>query len=442
MDLNALILRITDVICGWPLVIYVFGISIIITIALRFVQVRYFLASWRMVLMPEKKEAKTNGDMTPFQAFLNALSASLGNGSIGGMATALYAGGPGAALWVFVFGFFSMAVRFAEVFLSISFPAAEGAVLGGPMVYLKHVPGRTILPYLYAFFCMMLGFVVGNGMQANTMTQGIVHIFGISELVCATLLLLFIGYVMFGGAHRIVAVSDAIVPIKVGLFFISAIIVLVYHYASLLPALKLIIASAFSSKAIAGGAIGYSVQQALRFGIFLGVNASEAGVGSAAILFGGTGSKEPIKSGIMAMLSTFISANLVCFMVMLMIIASGVLNSGFDSLRLTIAAYETVYGHLGGWIVTFLSMSFGLGVLVTYSYITRSCWLFLTNGRFEWLFTVLFCAMSFFGAISKVAIIWNSTDLINAGLLAINLFALIWLLPMIRKAVIAYDKQS
>ncbi len=439
MDLNALILRLTDIVCGWPLILFVFGTSLVVTLALGFVQFRYFLASWRLILFGDHKGKSQGADMSPLQAFVNALSASVGNGSIAGMATAIFAGGPGAAFWVFVLGLTSMAVRYAEVYLSLTYPAS-GVTLGGPMIYLQKVPGGRFLPHIYAFFCMMLGFVVGNAMQANSMAVGIARISGFSLPLIATVLFIFIAYVMLGGAARIVKISDAIVPLKVGLFFLSAFTVLAYHYQSIIPALRLIIESAFSPVALAGGAMGFGIQQAMRFGIFRGLNASEAGLGTAGILFGATGSKEAVKNGIMSMLGTFISANLVCFSVMLLIIASGVWDNGLNGLSLTISAYETVFGTSGGWIVTFLSISFGLGVLVSYAYITRACWLFLTGGKFGGLYTILFSAMTFFGAVAKVEIVWNSTDLINAGLLAMNLFGLLWLLPKIRKGLAEYEK--
>lgn len=440
MDLNALILRATDLICGWPLVIYVFGTSIIVTVALGFVQIRYFFAAWKNVLFSESQKKLKNADMTPFQAFLNALSASVGNGSIAGMATAIFAGGPGAAFWVFVLGLTSMAIRYAEVYLSLLFPSTSNSVLGGPMVYLKKVPGGAVLSVVYAFFAMLLGFVVGNAMQANSITSGLVYVSGFSSWVIALFLLAFIAYVMLGGAERIVKVSEALVPLKVGLFFSSSLFVLAYHYKMLIPALKLIVSGAFSPVALAGGVMGFGLQQAMRFGIFRGLNASEAGLGSAAILFGATGSKNPVKDSIMSMLGPFISSNLVCFSVALLIVASGVWNTGHKGLGLTIAAYETAFGWVGGWLVTFLAITFGLGVLVAYAYITRACWLFLTNGKFGGLYTAVFCAMTFVGAVAEIEIVWNSTDLINAFLLGINLFGILWLLPHIRKGLAEYEK--
>ena len=442
--INDWILLINNFLWGWPLIIFFVGIACIITASLGFIQFRYFITAWKLLLFPDGVKAGKKGDMTPFQAFLNALSTSLGNGSLGGMATAIFSGGPGAALWIFVFGLLGMAIRFCEVFLSTAFGVKHWghSVVGGPMVYLSQIPGRTFLPYLYALFCLFLALTTGNAMQANTIRIGCSRIFGVESLIVALILLVFMLYVMLGGAKRIIAVSDKIVPLKVGVFFLSAFIVLGYHSSGLIQALILILKSALTPQAVFGGAVGYSIQQAIRFGIARTLNASEAGLGTAAVLFGGSATTEPTKDGIMSMLGSFISANLVCFSVALMIIVSGVWNNGQTSLDLTISAYETVFGTFGGWIVTFLSISFGLGVLVSYAYIARSCWLFLTQGKWIMAINIIYCLATFLGALAKVDLIWNMTDLINAVLLVVNLFGILMLLPFIKIGLREYEKHT
>ncbi|MEX0939843.1 MAG: amino acid carrier protein [Candidatus Babeliales bacterium] len=436
MILNDIFMTINHAIWGWPLLIFVVGVSIVATVSLNFVQITQFVKAWKLMLFPS--EGAAIGDMTPFEALVNALSTSIGNGSIAGIATAIYQGGPGAAFWIFVFGILSMSIRYAEVFLSTFFkPLTEaGNTIGGPMIYLQRVPGGKVLSYFFAFFLLFLGLSSGNAMQANSIRIGFGRILNTEPLVVAIFLLLFIAYVMAGGAKRIVQVSEKIVPIKVGLFFISALIVLIYHAPSLLHAIKLIFIGAFYPKALAGGVSGFLVQHALRYGIVRSVNATEAGLGTAAVLFGGTGATDPKNNGIMSMVSVFISANLVCFMVALMIIVSGVWDNGQTSLDLTISAYETVFGAFGGWVVTLLSVSFGMGVLVTYGYIARSCWLFLTNGKFEIVFKILFCTVTFLGALAQVEAVWNAADLANAGLLIVNLFGIAWLLPTVRRELL------
>ncbi len=426
---------------GWPLVIYTGAAAVIITVALRFVQFRYFIAAWQQLMKPPKTTG--GAEMSSLSAFLNALSASVGNGSIAGMATAVVAGGPGAAFWVFVLGLLSMAFRFGEVFLATYYTAPEGSsVLGGPMIYLGRVPGGRWLTGVYAFFCMMLGFAIGCSMQSNSISVALQHSLHIDPIYVAAALFVFIAFVVFGGAQRIIAISDAIVPVKVGLFFVSMIIALAYHWAALLPALKLIVMSAFDGKAISGAAVGYSMQMAMRYGFSRISNASEAGLGTAAIFFGATRGAAPVREGMLAMLTTFISANLVCFSTMLLIVASGVWNSGLNSTALTSQAFGTVFGVWGEYIVSFLSIAFGLGVTVAYAYITRQCWLYLTSGKYLLLFNVLYVLVATLGPLASVKIIWNAADVINAGLLGINLFGMLWLLPTMRKELISYEHKN
>ena len=421
---------------GWPLVIFFVAVSLIFTIVFDFVQFRYFFTSWRYVFMPEKSHKDGDEYITPFQAFINALSASIGNGSAAGMATAVFYGGPGVGFWIFVLGFFTLAIRFAEVFAGTYFveKSATGALRGGPMVYLERVPGGMILPSVYAFFCLMLSFFGGNALQCNSIALGIVRLTHVDLSVIAFILFLFLMYLMFGGAQRIMAFAEAIIPIKVGLFFISTIIVLFYHYQQIIPALQLIVQSALMPQAITGMILGFTIQESIRFGMSKSINATEVGLGTASILFGSTGSKDALRNGIMSISSAFISNHLVCFVLVVVLVASGVWNSGLNSIPLTQAAYETVFQSFGTLLITFLSITFGLGVLVAYAYIGRECWSYLTNGKGMAWFTALFCLMAIFGTLAKVRLVSDVLDIVNGCIILINLYGLLWLIPQLRKA--------
>ena len=436
MNINLAINALNNFLWQWPMIVFVAGAALIITVYLRGIQFTHFLKAWKLLFTPTSDSASSS-DMSPLQAFMNTLSASIGNGSIAGMATAIYSGGPGAAVWLFIFGFFAMALRFSEVYLSTAFGVkrlSSGSV-GGPLVYLSHVPGGRFLPYVYAFILFVFSCATGSAMQSNSIGLGCVSLFGIQKIVVALILLVLMSYIMFGGAQRIVKFSTALVPLKVGCFLITAIYALVYHAPHLLPALKLMINSAFGWQAVSAGALGYSVQQALRYGLVRGVNACEAGLGTASILFGGASTKQPVRSGILSMLSAFFTSNLVCFSVMLIIVASGVWNNGQTSIDLTISAYQTVFGALGAWIVTLLAIMFGLGTIIAYAYIARCCWTFLTNGKYLTAFNIIFILTTVLGCLAKVDLIWNATDLINAALLLTNLYGVLYLLPTIGRAL-------
>jgi AGCS family alanine or glycine:cation symporter len=277
----------------------------------------------------------------------------------------------------------------------------------------------------------MYGILGGNAIQTNSIAVGLSATWGIAPLATGIALFAFVIYILFGGAQRIVKFSIMIVPVKVIVFVLSSCFVLIFHYKSLFSALMLIIKSAFGLQAFGAGVVGFSVQQVISAGMSRSIFATESGLGSAAILFGSTGNDNAVQNGFMGMISTFIST-CVCLIVALCIVASGVWGSGLDSTALTIASFDTAFGVYGGWIVSFLAMSFGFGVLVAYAYIVRAVWLFLTNNRFEFGFTILYSICAFAGSVLAIEMVWSLCSLALAGLLFINLYGLLMLLPRIK----------
>ena len=425
-------------ICFSPLYLgFIAGVALITTIALHGAQFRYFITSWKLAF-GKGDTSGAKGDMTPFQAFLNALNVGIGNGCLAGVATAIHAGGPGAAFWMFCAGLLEMALRFAEVFLSVSFSTLARSkttnVLGGPFLYIDKLPFGKILAYVYAAACLFYGLISGNAMQCNTISNVVQHTTGIPAWTIAAVLTAFVLYVMFGGARRINKVSEAIIPFKVGLFFVTILILLGYYSAEIIPALKLIVSSAFNPQAVFGAGLGISVQRIISMSISRTVNACEAGLGTAAIFYGNTGSSNPRNDAITGMLSTFMSINVVAMLVSLLLVVSGTWNAiGADGAVLVAQSYESLFGIAGKYIVTVLSMFFGLGVFVPYCYISRQCWLYLTGGKFENLFTLVFAGVACLGALMQVGLVWTMVDLAVACLLLINLSAILYLLPTLRK---------
>ncbi len=439
--LNYCVGLICQVLWGWPLILFFLFVGLLSTLMLNFVQFKYFLKSWQLIIAPQEQEKSAEAEMSPLQAFLNALSTSIGNGSLAGIATAVFSGGPGAVFWIFMLGFFSLPIRFCEVYLSNAFKEdkEESALSVGPMVYLKKVPGGFILPTIYAFFALLLSFAGGNAAQSNSMRLSIQSVAKVPTLAVGIAIFLFMAYIFMGGAQRVIKISEKIVPLKVGLFFFSAIVLIAYHWSSLGNAIHIIVTHAFSLNAIKGAIIGKTIQEAMRFGMARAINATEAGLGVAGIFFGSTGSKTPVNDGIMSMATVFISNYLVSFVVGLILVASGVWDSGLTSTALTVAAYETAFGSLGSWMVALLTLIFGAGVLVAYGFVGRECWIYLTKGRYVTLYNVLYTFVALLGAVADVQLVWSSVDIANAGLLFINLYAIVLLLPTIRKGLKAYQ---
>jgi AGCS family alanine or glycine:cation symporter len=263
----------------------------------------------------------------------------------------------------------------------------------------------------------------------------------ISVYTTSIFVVLFIGYVLLGGSERIVKFLDKLVPFKVGIFFLSALYVLVYHYQTVPAALYLIFSSALQAKAVFGGGLAFSLQKMMATGFQRGFFAHEAGLGTAAVAFGSTSGKEPVKDGLMSMLSVYINTHVVCLMVALCLIASGVWNNGETSSALMISAYQTVFGQFGSWIVTFLVINFGVSVLVSYAFIGKVCWNFLTNDRGVYIFIALYIVSAFMGTVMDVTIAWSASDLVTAGLFGINMCGLIWFAKTIKKGLFDYEKK-
>ena len=436
-----IISTVRDLIWSPPFLGFIILTACVLTVALGFIQVKNFCKSWRLVLGGDDEDLETGGkgDMSPFQAFLSALSVGIGNGCLAGTATAIFMGGPGAAFWMFTIGLLAMALRFAEVFLGVSFAMMNKNsenVLGGPFLYIKKLPFGKLLAAIYATACLFYGLTSGNAMQCNSISTALHDVTGISTLIIGVALSLFVLYIMLGGAQRIIAFSDAIVPFKVGLFFSSMIIVLIYYWSALIPTTLLIIKAALNPSAAIGGIAGVTVQRVFAISASRSINASESGLGTAAIFYSNTGSKKPYNDGTTSMLSTFISTNVVSTMVAVALVASNVWNSGEDGSVMVVSAYQTVFGVWGGWIIALLSISFGMGVFVGYGYIARQCWLYLTNNRFENFFIGLFCLVAFVGSVVNTESVWAMVDIGVAACLFINLCALLYFIPYMKENVL------
>lgn len=442
MDILENIGSIAAILAGWPLMIYVGFVCIVCTLLLRGIQFRHLSTAMRLIFFPTKKAGVgSQGDMTPIQAFINTLSTNLGNGTIAGMATAIYAGGPGAAIWFIICSFLLMSVRYAEVFVSALYGnRATSVSVGGPLLYLKSMPFGNALAYIYAILCFFYGIIGGGAIQANSISLSLQKACNIPSMLTAILMGFFVLYVGFGGAHRIVKLSNYLVPVKVGLFFGSAFIILAYYITAIPSAVYLMVLSAIDPASANAALMGITLQQAIQYGLMRSVFASESGLGTAAILFGSTGTVRPAESALMGMMSTFVSA-IVCFILALCITVTGMWSSGLTSTSLTVATFNTTFGSLGGIIVSTLSIIFGLGVTVAYAYIVRACWLVIFSPKYEYGNVLLYALVSAFGAIGQVAVVWQLADIVQALMLFVNLAALLMFVYSMRKQMIDETEQ-
>lgn len=434
MNIIPFLTSMSEYIWSFPFLIAFMGICVFMTAMLKFVQFTHIGAAVRMVFGGSSGDTAQKGGLTSFQAFINTLGANIGNGSLAGVPVAIATGGPGALFWLLVMSTFAVALRYAEVYLGTCFIGKHKfkTAAGGPMLYLSLLPAGTFFSYLFAVLCLGYAFICGNIVQCNSVGLAMSRSWGINPMITACGVLGFIAYILLGGSHRIVKYLDLLVPFKVGVFLFSALIVLGFHWQAIPAAFYLMVAAAFDPTAFAGGVVGFTLQKAIATGFQRGIFVHEAGLGTAAVAFGTTAGKEPAKDSVLSMLSVYINTHVVCLLVGLAVISTGVWNNGETSAALIISAYETVFGWLGGWIITFLVVNFGVSVLVSYAYIARVCWDFITGGRGVWAFMLLYAGLSYIGTVSEVGLVWVLSDLINAGLFVVNIFGILWFVGKIR----------
>ncbi len=442
MDFSIFLMQTSDILWSMPFLLFFFAVCIFFTVYLNGVQFKYFTAAVKMIFSSNKSaDIGSSGTLSPFQAFINTLGGNIGNGSLAGMPVAIAVGGPGAIFWLLVMSTFSVAIRFSEVYLATYFSSESTAQKSGPMYYLSLLPAGNIISFLFAVFGFGFMITGGNLIQCNAVGLALYRSWGIPQYITALVVLISMMYILLGGSSRIVRFLDKLVPIKVYGFLISAIIVLVYHAAAIPHALYQIIYFAFQPESFLGGALGLTIQKTVALGLQQGTNASEAGLGTAAVAFGTTKGQDPVDSGILSMLSVFINTHVVCFLVALCVLASGAYTTGETSTALLISSYETVFGVAAGWIVSILVSMFAISVVIAYAFNARICWDFLMQGRFSGLYPLVYALCAAYGVMMNARIVWVLNSVMTANLFLLNVIGLIYFAPKIRAGLLNYKKQ-
>ncbi len=408
------------------------GTGILITVMVRFIQVRRFGYAWTLITgkysSPEDK-----GEITPFQALTAALSATIGTGNIAGVGTAVALGGAGAVFWMWVTAVFGMGLKYAECLLAHHYRTihADGSVGAGPMYYLEKGLGQKWLAVLFALFAIVASFGIGNMVQANSVAQPMQTYFGVPKLITGLVIAAFVFLVIVGGIKRIGQVASKLVPFM-AVFYIVCSLVVIFRFAPGIPAaFALIFHDAFSGSAAAGGFAGAAVAQAIRFGVARGVFSNEAGLGSAPIAHGAAQTSEPVRQGVVAMLGPFIDTIVICTMTALVIILSGAYTEGLTGADLTARGFTLGVGGIGGYLVAISIVFFAFSTIITWSYYGDRCVDYLFGQKLVMPYRVLFCVLIPIGAAVQLELVWTISDIGNALMAWPNLIGLIFLSPVV-----------
>ena len=301
------------------------GTGIFFTLYLKFPQIRFFNHAWRVVTGKYDKPGM-DGDATHFQALTTAISGTVGTGNIGGVALAIYLGGPAALFWMWMTAFFGMTTKFVEVTLSHKYRShdEDGFIVGGPMYVMERRLNMKWLAVTFAVATVVSSFGSGNMPQSNNIAAGVSATFGIAEWVTGLVLSIALALVVVGGIRRIVQVAEKIVPTMAVIYIVGALAVIFANYENIVPSFISIFEYAFTGSAAAGGFLGASFAYAFNRGVNRGLFSNEAGQGSAPIAHAAAKADEPVSEGMVSILEPFIDTIIICTITGLVILSSGV----------------------------------------------------------------------------------------------------------------------
>ena len=445
--------------------------GIILTIVTRGIQFTHFWHSIKLILSKESRSEEGKGDISPFAALMTALAATVGNGNIAGVATAIAIGGPGAPVYMWIAGIFGMATKYAEGFLGVHFRemAPNGTMAGGPMYYVRNgLKNKTIGKYLGAAFAVFgaIACLIGTGnmAQSNSMTASIAN--SINQAfhggvdgeqapeyyyyIIGLLIAVLVGIVIIGGIKKIGHVSEKLVPAMIFFYIFFALWVILANITLVPEAFILIFRSAFGFQPMIGATVGLAIQN----GVSRGLLSNEAGLGSAAIAQGASTSEEPTKNGLIAMTGVFIDTILVNSMTTLTIVLTGAYMQtqawqglgapdNITSILVTQKAFNAVIPFgMGGTIIAIASFIFGYTTLLGWSYYGEKCIEYLGGDKVVIPYRYIFIAFLFFGAIltplagqsfDYLNIVWHIGNIGNALMAFPNLVGLLFLSGLVAR---------
>nr|WP_223670757.1 sodium:alanine symporter family protein [Kangiella shandongensis] len=301
------------------------GVGVFFTLYLGFPQIRYFGQAIRIVRGKYSKKSDP-GDTSHFGALSTALSGTVGTGNIGGVALAIFVGGPAAIFWMWITAFLGMTTKFVEVTLSHKYREVteDGTMAGGPMYYMEKKLNMKWLAVIFAIATIISSFGTGNMPQINNIAQVMNDTFALPNWITGVGLAILLAMVIIGGIQRIAKVAERVVPFMAFLYVVGALLVIVYNYENIIPSFSAIIGSVFSGSAAVGGFLGASFAYAMQRGVNRGLFSNEAGQGSAAIAHSAAKGKQPASEGMVSLLEPFIDTLIICTLTSLVILSSGV----------------------------------------------------------------------------------------------------------------------
>ncbi len=441
---NAALKLMSSFVWGQYMLILLVGTGVILTVILRFINMRKLWYALCLVFSSGSQETQ-DGDISPFQALTTALSASVGTGNIAGVATAITLGGPGAVFWMWFCAFFGMATKYSEAVLAVKYRRhlPDGTISGGPMQYLSRGLGLTWLGTLFSVFGAIAALGIGNMVQSNSVSLAVKEAFGLPRHITGIVLAVLTAMVIIGGIRRIGKVTSKAVPVMALFYVVFGIAILAMNIERLPAVIALIVTHAFTPCAAGGGFAGAAVAQAVRYGFARGVFSNEAGLGSAPIAHAAARTESPVRQGLISMTEVFIDTLVICSITAFVILLSPeVWQSGLTSSELTAHAFETFLPGIGNYVVAIGLTVFAYSTLIGWSYYGEECMEFLFGIKARAPYRIVFCALIVVGSVMKVAVVWNFSDVVNGAMAIPNLIGLLGLSFVVYTETRSYFEQE
>jgi len=445
MTLQEIVTAASNIVWGPPMLVFLVGTGIYLTIRLRGLQFTHLWPSLKLAFVV-REERGAPGDISHFQALMTALAATVGTGNIAGVATAIAAGGPGALFWMWMTGLVGMATKFAEAVLAVKYRRVDdrGQMAGGPMYYLEHGLGLKWLGIVFAALTTVAAFGIGNMVQSNSVAHAMQDAFGVPLAASGAVIAIATALVILGGIKSIARAASLIVPVMIVFYIAAGLIVLAINWRTLPAIVLFVFADAFTPSSAVGGFAGATVMQAMRYGVARGVFSNESGLGSGAIAAAAARSRHPVSQALVSMTQTFIDTIVVCSITGFAIIATGVWQSGATGAALTSQAFSTgLPGNWGGAIVALALVLFAYSTLVGWSYYGEKSLEYLTGTtRFVGAYRVVWVVAAFVGTITSLDLVWAIADVFNGAMAIPNLIALVGLAAVVSREAKDYTKAS
>lgn len=430
MKLEHILELISKLIWSNYLMAILIGTGLFFTFITKGIQFRAFTLAIKELLYSNKKNNsnyKSEGTVSSIQALCTALSSCIGNGNIIGVATAIAGGGPGAIIWMWLSGILGMATKYAEILLGIVYREknSNGNFIGGPMYYLSKGLGWKKIASLFSLL-MLLQVSGGALIQSNAVALVLKDTFNIKEYTSGICMCIIIFTVISGGIKRLASVSEKLVPIMCCIYILGGLSVIISNINAIQYVIIIIIKSAFNFQAVGSGILGYSIKEAMRYGLARGLYSNEAGEGSAPVLHSTAITNHPAKQGLFGIIEVFIDTIIMCSFTAFIVLSSGIYKTNSSPALYVINAFSSIHPFFK-YIIAASMILFAFTSILTQWYFGNVTLTYLFNSKIASYFKYIFIFLAIIGANSTLKVVWLLQDILLGIMIIPNLAGILCL---------------